>query len=158
MQHLFGLLVGQHRLDPGKFLLVLANKIEGKEINPRHRHIRRHQLYLLGEGADALDGRQVPHRKGHDDDKIVVARLDVPQLFHPVAHEEVAARKIVAGKQSRRADAVLFHHPQNLDRAVPHAIEHHRFPAALQPLPHILLFQNPIEHPAALLFPKKIIA
>lgn len=59
-------------------------------------HIRRHQLYLLGEGADTLDGRQVPHRKGHDDDKIVVARLDVPQFFHPVPHKEVAARKIVA--------------------------------------------------------------
>lgn len=59
MQHLFGLLVGQHRLDPGKFLLVLANKIEGKEVDSRHRNIRRHQLYLLGEGADTLDGWQV---------------------------------------------------------------------------------------------------
>ena len=145
VQHLAGLLVGKQLLDLQKILLVAADKFHVEQLHPCHRHVGSHQLVLLRKGADALDGGQVTDGKRQHDDKVVVHRLHVAQLANGVAHEGIAACKIVAGKHRRRSNPVALHHLQNFHRAVPHAVHHHRFVAALQALPDVLFFCNPAE-------------
>ena len=159
-----GFAVAQQRPRRRQLFAVGLYKGRVKQLFAAYRNVRHIERRRGGHRADVPQHPGQGGGKGqqHGQAAGVVALAHLGPAQHPPAVKVLPAHKGIAGKDVPHRDAPPGADPQNLVRAVPHAVQDHVPPLALQPGPevgegifHALLppfCGNPVDKPGFLLY------
>ena len=135
---------------------MLPEVFRREQVAAEHRNIRGIGFMMAGQFRNALQHGIIVHPEAEQHDEIPQPLLDLREALHRVALEAVPPDKLIAGKDAGDGNAILPAHSQDLQGAVPHAVERHRLLCIAQVLPQRLRFvDNQIQLPFSSLLHEK---
>ena len=135
-QHFPGVIIRQQSVYPLQLLPVCFRVFPGKDLLPRHRHIRGIQLLLPGQLLYLRHDLRPVGAKAHQHHHLAVPLPGRPVVGHRTAHKFLPPGKALAREHPRYGDLPLLQLGGYLLRPVPHPIQQDGLPRRLQFFPH----------------------